>query len=232
MKFDADSKPRSKVGAIVLAAGEGSRMGGIPKALIELQGTRLIERQLIALRDAGVDAVIVVTGFYHSAIEPAIQSAAQPAVASFSVRIIRNLHPEEGQTSSVRLGLEALGALSAEFAAVIMVLCDQPLINTSDIQELLTAFNKRQTGDILLPMVGEQRGNPIVISGHAMQAILGAGKEMVCRNYMDLHPESVTVFETNNLHFIMDVDSLVDIKVFTEKTGQTLTIPDAILWKM
>ena len=56
---------RVRVGAVLLAAGEGKRMGGVPKALIELGGVPLINRQLIALSGAGVDEVVVVTGHYH-----------------------------------------------------------------------------------------------------------------------------------------------------------------------
>ena len=57
---------RARIGAILLAAGQGSRMGGVPKSLLELQGVPLINRQLIALSGAGVDEVVVVTGYYHA----------------------------------------------------------------------------------------------------------------------------------------------------------------------
>ena len=119
MKQGGGLYSRVRVGAILLAAGEGSRMGGMPKALIELQGVPLINRQLIALSGAGVDEVVVVTGYHHDLVEPLVEQ--------FPVRIARNLNPEQGQASSVRLGLEALGA---NFDAVIMALCDQPLINS------------------------------------------------------------------------------------------------------
>ena len=48
---------RLRVGAVLLAAGEGLRMGGVAKPLITLQGVPLINRQLIALSGAGVDEV-------------------------------------------------------------------------------------------------------------------------------------------------------------------------------
>ena len=39
--------PRLHVGAVLLAAGEGRRMGGVAKPLIRLQGVPLISRPLI-----------------------------------------------------------------------------------------------------------------------------------------------------------------------------------------
>jgi L-glutamine-phosphate cytidylyltransferase len=53
--------------AIVLAAGRGSRLGpqlgGIPKCLLTLGGVTLLERQLTALRLAGIRSISVVAGF-------------------------------------------------------------------------------------------------------------------------------------------------------------------------
>ena len=44
---------RLRIGAVLLAAGEGRRMGGISKPLIRLQGVPLIRRHLVALSGAG-----------------------------------------------------------------------------------------------------------------------------------------------------------------------------------
>ena len=87
---------RLRVGAVLLAAGEGSRLGKVPKCLLSLQGVPLIKRHMIALSGAGVDEVVVVTGYYHAEEEPAVES--------FPVTVVRNPAPENGQQSSVRLG--------------------------------------------------------------------------------------------------------------------------------
>ena len=96
-----------------------------------------------------------------------------------------------------------------------------------DITQLIAAFKKRQSGEILMPMVDGQRGNPIVLSGVAINQILASGQNMVCRKFMDEHPEVVNVFHTDNEHFIFDVDSLEDLDVFQAKTGWSLTVSKA-----
>ena len=63
---------RLAVGAVLLAAGSGSRMGQRPKSLLELGGVPLIRRQLIALSGAGMDEVVVVLGHYAERIEEAV----------------------------------------------------------------------------------------------------------------------------------------------------------------
>lgn len=62
--------------AIILSAGQGSRLGHLthdrPKCLIEFAGRGLLDRQLDALAANGVDEVVVVTGFRDDQIEAAL----------------------------------------------------------------------------------------------------------------------------------------------------------------
>ena len=52
--------------AILLAAGSGKRLGNLtkdyPKALVDINGLSLLERQIIALRKNNIDDILVVTG--------------------------------------------------------------------------------------------------------------------------------------------------------------------------
>jgi choline kinase len=84
--------PRLRIGAVLLAAGEGRRMGGVAKPLIRLQGVPLISRHLIALSGAGIDEVVVVTGHGRSAIEeqvrPFVVMVAPSQLAIYSPGVI------------------------------------------------------------------------------------------------------------------------------------------------
>ena len=50
----------STLGAILLAGGRGSRMGGVSKPLLEVGGMTLLDAALRAARDVGADPIIVV----------------------------------------------------------------------------------------------------------------------------------------------------------------------------
>ena len=62
--------------AIILSAGQGSRLGHLthdrPKCLIEFNGRSLLDRQLDTLAANGVDEAVVVTGFHDDLVEAAI----------------------------------------------------------------------------------------------------------------------------------------------------------------
>jgi len=205
-----------RIGAVLLAAGQGSRIGGSPKALLQLQGLSFLEHHLGALNAVGVSQVVVVTGFYYQSVETIAQQ--------FPVQIVRNSTPELGQASSVRLGIEALGG---EFDVIIMMLCDQPFIGRAELALLLAEFIQLahlKSGlssapeIILIPEVAGQRGNPTLFSGAVMRAILASTEQLSCRQYADLHPELITFLKTENAHFVIDIDTPEDLHLLTQKT--------------
>jgi len=210
---------RVVVGAVLLAAGSGSRMGHKPKSLLELGGVPLIRRQLIALSGAGVDEVVVVLGHHAELIEPAVQT--------FPVTLVRNLQPDDGQVSSQRLGLAALGG---KLDAVIVALADQPLINAQDITALIGAFKKRPEGaSVVFPLVNGERGNPVIFSNEVREQILAGAANVGCRQWQADHAQAVAPFITDNRRYRVDVDTPEDLAAFTRDTGHMLHWPANLL---
>jgi molybdenum cofactor cytidylyltransferase len=206
--------PRLRIGAVLLAAGEGRRMGGVAKPLIRLQGVPLISRQLVALSGAGVDEVVVVTGHARTAVERQVQS--------FSVTLVHNDAYSHGQEGSVRAGL---AALLGSFDAVFIVPSDQPLIGAGDFTELIGAFKKRVAGHIVVPIVDGQRGNPILLDELARAQILASSTNLACRHLIERQPDLVSAYETNNTRFISDLDTLDDVRRLVRRTGWKLELP-------
>jgi molybdenum cofactor cytidylyltransferase len=209
---------RVAIGAVLLAAGSGSRIGTRPKCLLELGGVPLIRRQLIALSGAGVDEVVVVLGHHAQAIEPAVQT--------FPVTVVRNPNPDDGQVSSQRVGL---AALSGKLDAVIVALADQPLLNAQDITALIGAFKKRTAGtEVVYPLVGDQRGNPVIFSAAVLEQILQGEVNVGCRQWQTTHADQVMPFITDNRRYRVDIDTPEDLLRFEADTGHTLRWPVAV----
>lgn len=207
-----------RVGAVLLAAGEGSRMGSVPKSLLVLDGVPLIRRHLAAMHQAELNDVVVVTGYHYESIEAAIIDT--------TARVIRNPVPQRGQQSSVRLGVSALGP---NCDLVMVVLADQPLIGAAELQELIRGFMQRPPGaGVLYPVVDGQRGNPVVFSGEVIATMLGSGNDADFRRFIDEHPAVVYRFPSTNEHFIIDLDTPEDIGAFEQRTGLTLQWPDRL----
>jgi molybdenum cofactor cytidylyltransferase len=238
---------RTTVGAVLLAAGAGSRLGGRPKALLELGGVPLVMRQLVALSGAGVDEVAVVLGHHAEAIEAAVKQ--------FPITIVRNpacvdprprstasaphggaqrsserpgdRRADDGQASSVRIGLQAL---SPRLDAVIVALADQPLIDAQDIVALIGAFKKRGDAAMVVPRVSVDGseplpGNPVMFDAALRDEWLAGEADAGCRKWRLANPERVRWFDTDNRRYRVDIDTPEDLERFTATTGHTLQWP-------
>lgn len=208
MTLTGKSSPNShlRVAILLLAAGEGSRLGGHPKGLLKKDGRTLLRSFITCVQEIAPVELVIVTGFYAQAIEAEIESC---KILDLPIQVVRNFNPGAGQASSVRLGLESL---QSDYDVLLVSLCDQPNIGSSEIRMLLEQFDCRDANEeIILPQVNSQRGNPVLISRKVVEEILLI-PGMVCRPYMDQHPAKVKIYETDSTAFIQDVDTEADIQ--------------------
>lgn len=190
-------------------------MGHRPKCLLEHNGVPLIQRQLVALSQAGIKEVVVVLGHYAEDIQKAIQQ--------FPVLQTHNPNPDNGQNASLHLGLRAL---SSDCEAVLVALADQPLIEAQDIHDLIFAFEQRPSGThVIQPWVDGQPGNPVMFSDDVRQHILASDTRFGCRQWQQVHPEKVHHWVNTNDHYCTDVDTLGDIEALAHRTGLALIWP-------
>jgi molybdenum cofactor cytidylyltransferase len=114
--------------ALILAAGGSTRMGR-PKQLLRWQGRTLLDQAIDSACQILPGRVIVVLGAHAELIREAINLD--------SVKMIQNTDWKNGIASSIRLGIDALPA-SAE--AVLIMLCDQPLVDSAHLNTLLSSW--------------------------------------------------------------------------------------------
>jgi len=203
------------VGAIVLAAGSGSRMGNRPKSLLELNGMTLIEHQIKALSAAGAHPLVVVLGHYAGHMVRALQP--------LGVNIAHNPDPGPDPASSLRIGLQALPPRTD---AVLVALADQPLITSQDITDLVRAYTHRPAGtQWVQPEVDGLPGNPVMFSGEVRQQILAGNAGMGGPQWRSEHPEQVHRWASPNTHYRTDIDTPEDIPALAARTGHQLRWP-------
>ena len=155
----ADAHPFTS--AILLAAGVSRRMKTL-KALLDWNGRPLIIHQIVALREAGADEVVVVLG--HRADELQARIGANRDVYDLGgVHCTINEDYAQGKTTSIWAGLKALAPTSDPNGAIMMLNVDQPR-SSGIIARALAAH--REAGDhlITIPTCGGKGGHPIVVS--------------------------------------------------------------------
>ncbi len=164
--------------AVVLAAGASSRFGS-QKLLAPLRGRPVLQHVLDALAVAGLADVAVVLGTDADTVERAIRWRAE--------RRTVNPRPQDGLSSSLRVGLDAAAEDPAADAALI-VLGDQPTLRPDVVRAVIDAAVTTEQPLLRARYANDDAPNPVLVkrSGWALAAGLvgdrGLGALLVARS--------------------------------------------------
>jgi molybdenum cofactor cytidylyltransferase len=118
----------AKIGAIILAAGESSRLGK-PKQLIELQGKTLLRRVVDAVTETTCSPIVIVTGIHSAALRNELRT--------IEAVILENQNWRRGMGTSIRAGVQHLIENQIVIDGLLLLVCDQPFVNADTIQNLI-----------------------------------------------------------------------------------------------
>ncbi|HWT80923.1 MAG TPA: nucleotidyltransferase family protein [Candidatus Acidoferrum sp.] len=188
----------STIPIIILAAGASTRMG-VPKQLLRHRGRTLLGHAVEAALGSTCRPIIVVLGANAEQI--------QPEIGGLSVHIVRNAHWAEGLSSSIRAGIEAVAGGPDPPEAVVLAVCDQPLVRSEDIQALVAAFRSTNRPIIASQYAGTL-GVPALFARSVFPELLGlagdrGAKQVIQRN-------AAAVWPVLCPHGANDVDTLED----------------------
>jgi molybdenum cofactor cytidylyltransferase len=144
----------SAIGLIILAAGASTRMG-TPKQLLTYKNDTLIQTAVkTALRSKGFP-VVVVLGAHKELMKAEL--------SNFPVFTADNPDWEEGMGASIRTGLEMVCQVHPLVEAVVVMLCDQPFVSATLINQLIDQY--KSTGAAIVASVYENAvGVPALFS--------------------------------------------------------------------
>ena len=192
---------RLRVAGIVLAAGEGRRLGCRPKGLIKVSGETLLARNVRVLFEAGVDEVIVVTGHYSEQL--------QTILAGLPVRQTCQPGLAHSQRDSLCLGL---AELPADCEAVLVMPVDMPSLTREDVVALIAAY-KHAAPEITFigPAVAGRPGNPVVFSRDVAGRIIQGEGDFGSGAWRSQAQAWRLEWEIDNPHYVTDIDTREDL---------------------
>ena len=169
---------RLSIAAILLAAGESSRMGR-PKQLLDWGGQPLVAAQTAVLRASGCRPVIVVLGAYRELIRRRL-----PAQAD--MQVVTNYAWRSGRASSIRAGARGV---PAGIDAVVIASVDQPT-TPAIVARTVSALAADPQAQIAVPRYGGQNGHPPIVRSELLTELQqvteqSQGLRSVRRRYAD-----------------------------------------------
>jgi molybdenum cofactor cytidylyltransferase len=148
-----------KLAGIVLAAGLSQRMGSAgPKQLLTFGERTMVGHVVAIVETTTLDPIVIVTGHEAKAVES--------SVAPGRARVVRNDRYREGNVTSLRAGLDAVG----DAGAVMLLLADMPGIEREVVEVVAAAWRVRRPFAILTAYEGVP-GHPILLSAEAIEQL-------------------------------------------------------------
>jgi molybdenum cofactor cytidylyltransferase len=122
---------KQKISLILLAAGNSSRLRGKSKQQLEFHGKTLLRRAAETAVAANFHSTVVILG--------ADSGSMRREIEGLPVRIAINENWATGMSSSIKIGLAEL-VEEENLEAVVIMLCDQPLVTTKTLDNLCEVF--------------------------------------------------------------------------------------------
>ncbi len=182
--------------AVVLSAGESSRMGR-PKALLPIDGETFIERIVGALKKSGIERILVVLGFNAEEMRGQIEH--------LPVEILVNRDYHEGQLSSLQTALRFLQG-EKDCQAALVHLVDHPYLKAAVVNQMIDRYRESKS-PIVIPKYRGKRGHPVLFDRSLFAELLAAPLDQGAKFVVNAHRDETLELETDDIGVTLDIDT-------------------------
>ena len=183
---------------IILAAGEGKRMGKV-KLTLPLGNKKLIEWVLQAAKLTPLDK-------YFLVVRPEDKDIIKIGKA-WGAEIVLNPDFRKGMSTSIKKALLKINTQEVE--GFFLILGDQPLITSKIINKLIKSFSPGK-GEIVVPYFKDKRGNPVLFDICWKDELMAVTGDVGGRVLIKAHPEKVKRVNISDETILFDIDQEKD----------------------
>jgi len=183
---------------IILAAGEGKRMGKV-KLTLPLGNKKLIEWVLEAAKLSSLDKIILV-------VRPKDEEISKIG-KKWGAEIVLNPDFYKGMSTTIQKAL--LRVDPQEVEGFFLILGDQPLISSIIINKLMKSFSPGN-GEIVVPYYEDRRGNPVLFDIYWKNELMAITGDVGGRILIKAHPEKVKRINISDKAILFDIDQEKD----------------------
>lgn len=180
---------------------------GRVKQLLPFGGVPLVRRVAQAILASRVSELIVVIGFAKNRI--------REALAGLDVHIVENPAYAEGQSTSVKAGLQAIDSAAS---AVIFLPADQPFLTPAVIDQLIAAY-QHTGGPIVVPAYRGRRGAPVLFDRSLFPELTQITGDEGGRQLLRRHPGKIVTVSLDDPSPLLDIDTFETYRELLQVEG-------------
>ena len=196
---------RTRVGGVILAAGQSSRYESGNKLLATIDGKAVVRQVAETACESSLSDVVAVLGYENVSVAEALNG--------LPLSLCHNSDYATGQSTSVRHGVEF--ARSAGWDAALFLLGDMPFVRVETIEELLEMY-RTGTATIVVPEHGGKRGNPVLFDDCHFDALASVSGDRGGRDIIETN-ERTAFIEVADPGVHWDIDTDADLAEFTDR---------------
>lgn len=201
---------------MVLAAGLSSRFDGpAVKQLACFEGETLVRRAVRTAAASSLDPLVVVVGHGEGEVRAALQG--------LDPLLVTNPDYADGQSTSVRSGLEAAIIAGGELDGVLFLPVDQPLLDAGTIDRLIGVFRSlgRQARErALVPTHRGRRGAPVLFGADLFTRLCALERDQGGRRILESSPELAVAVELEREDALVDADTVDDLRQLSKRASR------------
>lgn len=201
------SESGNNPGAIILAAGQSSRMGRA-KQLLPWKGKTMLRHTIEQIRASGVKHLTVVLGSSAKEIEE--------SEGLSDVRVVVNKNWELGMGSSLVFGMSKMLQFKPNIQSVLIAVSDQPLLEASYYSTLINKFLNSKY-KIVSSSYSEQYGVPVIYDRIFFDDLLKLKGDQGAKHLLHKHSNQMVSVEAGTL--AVDLDTLDKYNEYFDRYG-------------
>jgi molybdenum cofactor cytidylyltransferase len=190
---------KPNIAILILAAGDSSRMG-TPKQLLKWKNTTLIGHAIETANKSNAFKIYVILGANYNLVASKINH--------YQVEVLVNESWEKGLGSSIAFGVNHLLKSDSNFDAVLIMLADQPLIDSTYLNNILDKFEKGMSQINATSYKGGKQGVPVLFDAIYFKELSQLNDDKGAKTILQKHFEKVLAINADNR--VLDIDTLED----------------------
>jgi len=173
---------------------------GVPKQLLKWNNTILLNHAINTVEQISQNEIVLVLGAHFEDITSQIDVS--------ETTVVFNENWEKGLGNSIACGIKYIIESSPDIESVLIMLTDQPLIDSSYLNKMIEYYQLNTDKIICTSYQNKRLGVPAIFNKTKFEELSKLNHDKGAKDILNMNPENILFLD--GTHVIADIDTLED----------------------